>query len=369
MKSGLTIDLTLPLDRFTLAVRWESEASFLGIFGHSGAGKTTVLEAIAGLRRGVSGVVRVAGRTCLDSAAGVNLPPERRGVGYVPQEGLLFPHRDVLGNVLAGRRRARAAGPPLDPGRVLRVLELSGLERRAVATLSGGERQRVALARALCSSPRLLLLDEPLAGLDLPLRRRILPFLIRIREEFALPTILVSHDPTEIRIFGDEILVLSEGKRLASGPPDRIFAGPRVFPMAREEGYENALTGRVTGTEEGMTLVELAPGRLLRLRAESLDPGRRVIVGLRAEDLILALQPPRGLSAQNVLPGVVREVVEPAAGEGTDPAAPVVIELNESGQIVLASISLRSRREMGVRAGLPVHLVFKAQACRILAAL
>lgn len=369
MTTALLIDLTLPLDRFTLAVRWETRASSLGIFGHSGAGKTTILEAVAGLRRGVTGIVRLPDRVCLDSATGVDLPPEERGLGYVPQDGLLFPHRDVLGNVLAGRGRARASGPALDPARVMRVLELQGLERRSVAALSGGERQRVALARALCSAPRLLLLDEPLAGMDLPLRRRILPFLIRVREEFALPTILVSHDPTEIRILSDEILVLSEGRPLACGPPDRIFADPRVFPKAREEGFENSLAGRVASVEEGMTLVELSHGRRLLLRGEGLAQGQRVIVGLRAEDLILALEPPRGLSAQNILPGVVREVVEAGGSEDGDSAVTVVIELGGAEQAVLASISRRSRREMALRPGLAIQVVFKAQACRVLAAL
>lgn len=365
----LLIDLTVPLDRFTIAVRWETETTFLGIFGHSGAGKTTILEAIAGLRRGVSGVVRVAECLCLDSAAGVSLPPEERGVGYVPQEGLLFPHRDVLGNVLFGRRRAEGSGRSLDPERVLRVLELDGLERRTVETLSGGEKKRVALARALCSGPRLLLLDEPLAGLDIPLRRRIFPFLLRIREEFALPTILVSHDPTEVRILSDEILVLAAGRPLACGPPDRIFSDPRVFPMARDEGFENVLRGQVTDEQDGMTRIALSTGRHVHLRAERLARGQTVIVGLRAEDVILAIEPPRGLSAQNVLPGVVREVAEPPETAGADSGIPITVDLAGAGQVVLASITPRSRRDLGVRPGLAVHVVFKAQACRVLAAL
>jgi molybdate transport system ATP-binding protein len=365
----LLIDLTVPLDRFTLAVRWETDATFLGIFGHSGAGKTTILEAVAGLRPGASGVIRVAGRRCFDSAAGLNLPPEKRGMGYVPQEGLLFPHRDVLGNVLAGRRRAEGSGRRLDPEKVVRVLELNGLEHRMVETLSGGERQRVALARALCSGPRLLLLDEPLAGLDVPLRRRILPFLLRVREEFALPTILVSHDPTEIRILSEEILVLAEGRPLACGPPDRIFSDPRVFPMARDEGFENALRGQVTDEQDGMTRVALSSQCHVHLRGEQLARGRSVIVGLRAEDLILAIEPPRGLSAQNILPGVVREVAEPPATAIVDSGVPVTVDLDGAGQVVLASITQRSCRELGVRPGLPVHVVFKAQACRVLAAL
>jgi molybdate transport system ATP-binding protein len=368
-RSGLFLDLALTLERFTLQVRWETEATSLGIFGPSGAGKTTLLEAIAGLRPGATGVVRAADRLCFDSTAGLDLPPEEREVGYVPQDGLLFPHRDVLANVLAGRRRAELSPARLDPERVMRVLELRGLEHRRVTTLSGGERQRVALARALCSGPRLLLLDEPLAGLDLPLRRRILPFLLRVREEFALPTILVSHDPTEIGLFSDEVLVLSEGRVRACGPSGPIFADPRVFPMVRDEGFENALEGRVSGEREGMTQVELSPGRPVSLRSEPLARGRRVFVGLRTEDLILSVAPPQGLSAQNILPGVVLEIGEVPADAATGYAVPVKIELTGTGQTVLASITPRSRRELALRSGLAIHVVFKAQACRVLAAL
>jgi molybdate transport system ATP-binding protein len=367
---ALKLDLTVPLDRFTLAVRWESESKFLGVFGHSGAGKTTILEAIAGLRPKASGIVVVANRLCLDSVTGINLPPEQRGVGYVPQESLLFPHRDVRGNVLAGARRAAGSPRRLDPERVLRVLELNGLERRPVGKLSGGEKQRVALARALCSGPSLLLLDEPLAGLDLPLRRRILPFLLRIREQFALPTILVSHDPTEIRILCDEILVLEDGRALACGPSARIFTDPKVFPLAREEGFENALRGQVDGDEDGMVRVALSPSCHLRVRGERLAAGRPVIVGVRAEDLILATEPPRGLSAQNVLPGIIRDVSEAGNNEEeSESGVPVAIELDGADQTVFASITRRSRLELKLRPGLPIHLVFKAQACRVLAAL
>src|SRR5437899_8925254 len=167
----MVLDLTVPLDRFTLSIAWETSERFLGIFGPSGAGKTTILEAIAGLRRTARGVIRLDGRTCLDSERGIDLPPELRGVGYVPQDGLLFPHRDVFGNLLAGWRRAVQAAAPLGseprrrlaPERVLEVLELASLARRPIATLSGGEQRRVALGRALCSGPDLLLLDEPLA--------------------------------------------------------------------------------------------------------------------------------------------------------------------------------------------------------------
>ncbi|HKN46653.1 MAG TPA: ATP-binding cassette domain-containing protein, partial [Candidatus Polarisedimenticolia bacterium] len=167
MTREIVLDLTLSLERFSLSIRWETAETSLGIFGPSGAGKTTILESVAGLRR-AEGLIRVNGRTWLDSARGLYVPPERRGVGYVPQDALLFPHKNVVENVMSGQRRAeRAARNGVAPHRVLDVLELAHLAGRHVASLSGGERQRVALGRALCSGPDLLALDEPLASLDL----------------------------------------------------------------------------------------------------------------------------------------------------------------------------------------------------------
>src|SRR5262245_29314416 len=223
-------------------MRWETETDLLGIFGHSGAGKSTALDVIAGLARGARGSTRFDDEVWLDSARGVCLPPERRGTGYVPQDGLLFPHLDLFGNLTAGAARARRnpAGR-VSPERVLEVLELTALRHRPISRLSGGERQRLALGRALCSGPSILLMDEPLASLDLPLRRRILPYLVRVQEEFSLPTIFVSHDPTEVQMLCREIVVLASGEPLGCGPPEEVFTDPSIFPLARSEGFENLL--------------------------------------------------------------------------------------------------------------------------------
>jgi molybdate transport system ATP-binding protein len=369
MSAGLRLELTVPCRRFEVSIAWETERSALGLFGPSGSGKTTVLEAIAGLRPEARGRVEVGGRTWLDSARGVRLAPEARGVGYVPQDTLLFPHLDVLGNLGVGLRRARASARRQRPERVLDVLELEALARRPVAELSGGERQRVALGRALCSAPDLLLLDEPLASLDLALRRRILPYLVRVRDELGIPTLHVSHDASEVTVLCDEVCVLSDGRVVGRGRPDEVFAAGALAPgVDPDGGFVNVLRGAVERVEDGLASVALEPGLRVAVGDDGgLAAGRGVAIGLRASDVILAAERPEGLSAQNVLPAVVREVRLPAAGAAAGPAL-VVAELGRTARPLAVAVSLRACRELGLAAGSRVHLVFKAQACRPLAA-
>jgi molybdate transport system ATP-binding protein len=177
------------------------------LFGPSGAGKTTVLDAIAGLRTPSSGSIRIEGRTLFERGR-VNLPPHRRHVGYVAQDVALFPHLSVRSNVLYGRRE----GQKLSLETVAGMLEIEMLLDRRVPQLSGGEKQRVALARALMSAPELLLLDEPLAAVDIERRRRILPYLERVRDELRVPIVYVTHDPAEARQLASEVIVLENGR-------------------------------------------------------------------------------------------------------------------------------------------------------------
>jgi len=214
MGTAITLDLTLRQGDFLLEVHEQVEARVVGLFGPSGAGKTSVLESIAGLRTPGAGVIRIGSRTLLDTAAGVALPPHRRRVGYVPQDVALFPHLSVRRNILYGADE-RGDGD-LDP--VLRLLELDPLLGRDVAGLSGGERQRVAIARALMTAPELLLLDEPLAALDIGLRDRVLSYLARIRDELAVPMVYVSHTEAEVRAIADWVLVLDRGRVTRRGP-------------------------------------------------------------------------------------------------------------------------------------------------------
>lgn len=215
--------LRLPLAHFALEVDATLAGRVTAIFGASGSGKTSLLEAIAGVRRPVAGAIRIGADTLTDVAARAFVPAERRAVGYVPQEGALFPHFSARGNLLYGcnRHRPRPAGLTFE--HVAEVLELTALADRPVGTLSGGEQQRVALGRALLASPRLLLLDEPLTGLDAALRDRLLPYLARVRDEFAIPMLYVTHAPEEVMALCDDVLVLDRGRVADRGRPAELF--------------------------------------------------------------------------------------------------------------------------------------------------
>jgi molybdate transport system ATP-binding protein len=204
----IALDFRLRQGAFTLDIRERIDARVTALFGPSGAGKTTVLDAIAGLRVPTDGSIAIGERVLFSSSARVNLPPHQRHVGYVTQDVALFPHLDVRRNVLYGRRDSQRLA--LD--QVAGMLEVAGLLDRRIQQLSGGERQRVALARALMSAPEVLLLDEPLAAVDVERRRRILPYLERVRDELAVPIVYVTHDAEEVRRIADCMIVLEGGK-------------------------------------------------------------------------------------------------------------------------------------------------------------
>jgi molybdate transport system ATP-binding protein len=216
--------LRLPLAHFTLELDVVLDAPMTALFGASGSGKTSLLEVIAGLRRPAAGSVKVDGEIVSDTAPRLFVPPHRRAIGYVPQDGALFPHLSVRRNLLYGAPASGAASAGLTFEHVTEVLEITHLADRVPATLSAGEKQRVALGRALLAAPRLLLLDEPLAGLDLPLRERLLPYLLRVRDEFRLPMIYVTHSPDEVMALCPEVLVLERGRATRRGRSADIFA-------------------------------------------------------------------------------------------------------------------------------------------------
>jgi molybdate transport system ATP-binding protein len=206
--AAIVLDFTIQHGDFTLSIHERLQARAVGLFGPSGAGKTTVLDAIAGLSRPASGVIAVGGRVLFDSAARVDRPPRDRRVGYVPQDVALFPHLSVRRNITYGMGR----GDSDLPETVTRLLEIATLMDRTTGGLSGGERQRVAIARALVSAPDILLLDEPLAAVDMARRARILPYIERVRDEMGVPMIYVSHAADEMQRIVDEVVVLEAGR-------------------------------------------------------------------------------------------------------------------------------------------------------------
>jgi len=224
MTSRLTLrQVEVELGMFRLAVDVDLQPGCVGIFGPSGAGKTTLLELIAGLRRTRTGRIELDAEMLADVEKRKWIPPHRRRIGYVPQDLALFPHLDVRGNILYGARSATAGGGEPSVDSLIEVLDLAPLLDRRIAGLSGGERQRVALARALTPKPRLLLLDEPLTGLDQDRKDNVLDYLRLLRQRWAVPMIYISHQADEMADLCDEILVLRDGAITARGRPAEIF--------------------------------------------------------------------------------------------------------------------------------------------------
>lgn len=216
-------NLRLPLAHFTLEVDVTLSARVTALFGSSGAGKTSVLELIAGLRRPATGRITLDDTVLADADAPTFVPPEQRSIGYLPQDDALFPHLSVRDNLLYGTKTPKPRPADLSFEHVTAVLEIGHLADRRTGTLSGGERQRVALGRALLGAPRLLLLDEPLARLDGPLKERLLPYLRRLREEFAIPLVYVTHSPDEVVALCDEVLVMEAGRVRRQGAVANLF--------------------------------------------------------------------------------------------------------------------------------------------------
>ncbi|MEN8183916.1 MAG: ATP-binding cassette domain-containing protein, partial [Myxococcota bacterium] len=279
MTQSSQIDLRLERAGFELDVcfRWSERAAVL--FGPSASGKTTLLETVLGLHRPVRARVELFGEVLEDTARGLRRPVEARGLGWVPQQPALLPHLNVAGNLRLGLRRAGSEGPAhLD--RATRVLEIGHLLERPVSRLSGGERQRVALARALASGPRMLLLDEPLASLDLALRARVLPFLRRIRDELGLPMLYITHDPDEALLLGELAIVLDGGRVVASGTPREVLWSRAVLPLSEALGIENVVEARGVTADEGGCTVETGAGLCLVVSGR-VDPGEALCLGLR----------------------------------------------------------------------------------------
>jgi len=350
------IDVEAPLARFLLKVDLALDERATAIMGPSGAGKTSLLEAVAGLRPRTRGRIVVDGEVLLDSAAGVRLAPEARRIGWVPQDAGLFPHLSAHDNVRFGasgdRRRVDAA---------IEALEIASLLDRRPAALSGGEKQRVALARALATGPRLLLLDEPLAGLDVALRERVLPWLQRIRDEWDVKLLYVTHHLGEAIALAGDLVLLRDGAVEARGAPIALAARPGAS-RASASGLENLRRGRVAAHDPagGITTVELAGGIAVAIPlAPELPVGTAATLAVRAEDLLVAYAEVPGLSARNQYPARVRCVLP---GD-----ADAVVEFEVGGDTApwLARLTLSAVDALGLEPGRRAWLAVKSHSIRV----
>jgi len=400
-------NISLRLTPFTLEVNAELHGRITVVFGPSGAGKTSLLELVAGLRRAQSAFVQLDGQVLTDTSHHVSVATRKRGIGYVPQDLALFPHLSVRKNILYGAKADGETGGRLSLGRVVEILEIQSLVERRVTELSGGEKQRVALARALLASPRLLLLDEPLASLDRQLKARIIPYLARIRDEFHIPMLYVTHDRHELLALADEMLVLVEGKVTQMGPVREVLSRPANLAVAGLLAVETIQPARIVKRAEGLVTVAvgsvvsqagkdgvqrirgnalatspIAPqpgadgasaaakamagqgapvlpiwdttvGSVLLTAVESNLPANasEVYVCIRAEDVILVKGGDSPSSARNHLAGVVQSV----ASDG-----PLVRVELDCGFMLAALVTKHAVEEMALQAGDRVVALVKA---------
>lgn len=360
----LAVDIELPLRRFTLNANIQTRQHMTGLFGRSGSGKTSFLEVIAGLRRNAVGTVKLGQTVWQDTRSNIFVPTEQRGIGYVPQEGLLFPHLSVEQNLRYGHKRAVGNGATPDStfANVVDLLELGNLLNQNSRTLSGGERQRVALGRALCSGPRILLLDEPLAALDEALRRKILPFIRRIRDEFAIPMILVSHDTTEVQALCDELLLLDDGQIIAHGNPREILVESAGASIGNQRGFENIIPCATTMTNDELTVVELGAngsGVSLRLTGNQATHTQSRYVSIPARDIMLATRKLESISAQNIHRGRIEKIYR------TNQVSLVTVSLGEQIPPLVAEITSASCADLRLAPGQEVFVVIKSMACTL----
>lgn len=329
-----------------------ASAGFTVIQGRSGCGKTTLLRCIAGLEPEARGELRVFGRTW--QAANVWLPPHKRALGYVPQDPTLFPNRSVRGNLDYGRRRTPDRNPALSFDQVVGMLELEELLERRPDQLSGGQQQRVAIGRALLSSPSLLLMDEPLASLDLQSKAAILPYLDRLADTLELPVLYVTHSPQEAARLANELLIMDAGRVTRRGRAEDLLSALDTDISHRADAHAR-LTGTVSrhDDEYGLTWVQVED-QPLALHRLTQPPGTRVALQVAARDVSIALSRAADTSVVNLLECQVDELV------GDPDPAYAIVRLRMGSQALLARISTYSARRLALGPGMKVVAQVKA---------
>ena len=349
----LSVALRHSLSRFDIDVEFQAPPGVTALFGRSGSGKTTIINAVAGLLRPEYGKVTSGDMVLVDTEKGIWRPPHFRRLGYIFQEGRLFPHLTVRQNLLYGRWFAPRGETGESIDRVVELLGIGHLLDRQPPTLSGGEKQRVAIGRALLATPQLILADEPLASLDAERKAEILPYFERIRDEARIPFLYVTHSVTELARLATSVIAIENGRVVRSGSIRDILSDPEAAPILGVREAGSVLHGRVTRHHaDGLTEIAAAGGQLFLPKID-IAPGSNIRVRVNAQDVILSREAPVGLSALNLLEGTV-ERIRPGSGPGT------IVQLRVSGDSLLARITKRSADAMGLEPGTPCHAIVKA---------
>lgn len=350
----LSVDITHRFGGFGLNVAFTAGDGITALFGRSGAGKTTIINAVAGLLRPDSGSIRFGDDVTFDAATSVFVPPARRRLGYVFQDARLFPHLNVRDNLTFGARYAPkgAQGPSIDD--VIALLGLDGHLTRQPGSLSGGEKQRVSLGRALLAKPRMLLMDEPLASLDGPRKQDILPYLEHLRDgPLRLPILYVSHSVDEVARLADQLVLLKDGQVAAQGPLQDVMADPAAVPLLGARDAGAVLMAEVLAHEkDGISTLRLSGGDI-HLPGVQAAVGSRIRLRVKAQDVMISTVLPEGLSALNVLPVTVESIFE---GDGPGAA----IRLRAGDDPLIARITRRAVGTLGLAPGMPCYAILKA---------
>lgn len=351
---SLSVRLTHHFDGLELNVAFDAPPGVTVLFGQSGSGKTTVINAVAGLLAPQSGRVEVNGRTLFDTDRGTWLAPHKRRLGYVFQEARLFPHLTVRQNLAYGRWFAPRGARVEDMGKIVDLLGLGPLLDRRPALLSGGEKQRVAIGRAVLASPQLILADEPLAALDGPRKSEILSYFERLRDELALPILYVSHSATEVARLATTVIALDAGKVVRQGSPTQVFGDPSFAP-AGVRSVGAVLEARIAcHHDDGLTELNAA-GVPLFLPHVARPIGTPLRVRIAAQEVMLSLENPTNMSALNVLPGTIQ-----AVRTGGGPGA--IVSIDTAAGRVLARVTRRSATALNLSEGVRCYAIVKTVA-------
>lgn len=344
----LEVDITKSFPGFTSTFQFTLRATKCGVFGPSGNGKSTLMHLLAGLLEPDSGSIILDGRALYDSSNKINLPPEQRRVGVVFQHAHLFPHMSVAKNLFYGMKRTPAIEREINPERLIAILQLEHLMNRPVSKLSGGERQRVALGRTILACPKLILLDEPLSGLDNRLKYEIIPQLRQVFEEFSIPFLFISHSLQEMRMMTEEVLVIERGKIAKQFTTEELA---RTSLGSGGRGYTNLLELKAPEDVGKLLSYKWGEASLMLLKTKKPQAGT---FSINSRDILLFKKDPEATSARNMLHCTVKNTYETDWLTG--------IELDCKGQTLIAEIVPQSLKELGLKPGSEIVAVFKASA-------